>query len=222
MQGIEVIVGGFMSVDGKIAPTNRNGQEFTQFMTPLHKKMLHRIRASVDAVMVGVDTVLADNPELTVRYVDGKNPLRVVLDSKAQTPLTAKISDTSQVPTLIATTKHAPKEKIRALKNRSIDIFTSNSEEETVNLKELMEILKKRGIKRILVEGGAEVRWSFFESNLVDELFVWIMPYVWGGRDAPTLVDGSGFLRAEEAKKLKLKSMEQVEGLIVLWFSVEP
>ncbi|WP_343379589.1 2,5-diamino-6-(ribosylamino)-4(3H)-pyrimidinone 5'-phosphate reductase [Candidatus Bathycorpusculum sp.] len=213
------MVGGFMSIDGKIAPANRNGKEFTQFMTPLHKKMLHSIRASVDAVIVGINTVLADDPSLTVRDVEGKNPLRVILDNKAQTPLTAKIADTSQAPTLIATTNQASKEKIILLKNKNIDVFVSNSE--TGNLQELIETLKNRGVKRILVEGGAEVRWSFFESNLVDKLFVWIMPFVWGGRDAPTLVDGQGFLRAQDTKKLKVHSIEQVEGLMVIWFSVE-
>jgi 5-amino-6-(5-phosphoribosylamino)uracil reductase len=219
MQGVEVIVGGFMSVDGKIAPANRNGQEFMQFMTPLHKKMLHSIRASVDAVVVGVETVLADDPTLTVRDVEGKNPLRVVLDSRAQTPLTAKITDTHQASTLIATTRQASKEKTQALKNKNIDVLISKSEK-TVNLQELIEALKNRGVRRVLVEGGAEVRWSFFEANLVDELFVWIMPYIWGGKEAPTLVGGQGFLEAQEAKKLKLKSIEQVEGLTVLWFSV--
>ncbi|MCL2475643.1 2,5-diamino-6-(ribosylamino)-4(3H)-pyrimidinone 5'-phosphate reductase [Candidatus Bathycorpusculum sp.] len=220
MQGVEVIVGGFMSIDGKIAPANRNGQEFTQLMTPLHKKMLHSIRASVDAVVVGVGTVLADDPTLTVRDVEGKNPLRVVLDSKAQTPLTAKIANTNQASTLIATTTQASKEKIKALKNKNIEVFISNSEK-TVNLQELVEALKSRGVRKVLVEGGAEVRWSFFEANLVDELFVWIMPYVWGGKEAPTLVDGQGFLGAQEAKKLKLKSTEHIEGLTVLWFTVQ-
>jgi len=220
MLGVEVIVGGFMSVDGKIAPADRNGKEFTQFMMPRHKKMLHRIRASVDAIVVGVGTVLADDPTLTVRAVEGKNPLRVVLDSKAQTPLTAKIADTDQASTLIVTTRQASKEKIQALRNKGIDVFISSSEK-AVNLRELIEALKNRGIRRVLVEGGAEVRWSFFESNLVDELFVWIMPYVWGGRDAPTLVGGQGFLGTQEAKKLELKNMEHIEGLLILWFAVQ-
>jgi 2,5-diamino-6-hydroxy-4-(5-phosphoribosylamino)pyrimidine 1'-reductase len=220
MRDMQVTVGGFMSVDGKIAPADRNGKEFTQFMTPTHRRMLHSLRASVDAVIVGVDTVLADDPALTVREAQGKSPLRIVLDSKARTPLTAKILDTKEAPTLIAVTKKATKEKITSLGNRKVDVFIS-SDEDAVNLQELMEALKKRGVKKVLVEGGAEVRWSFFRENLVDELFVWIMPTVWGGSDAPTLVGGSGFLRAEDAKKLKSKSVEQVEGLLVLWFSVE-
>jgi 2,5-diamino-6-hydroxy-4-(5-phosphoribosylamino)pyrimidine 1'-reductase len=220
MQDIEVIVGGFMSVDGKIAPANRNGKEFTQFMTPTHKKMLHSIRASVDAVIVGVDTVIADDPSLTVREVEGKNPLRIVLDSHARTPQTAKILETSQASTMIAVSKNAPKEKIISLKNRKVEVFTSSTQQ-TVNLHELMLSLKSRGIKKVLVEGGAEVRWSFFNENLADSLFVWIMPYIWGGKEAPTLVGGPGFLRAEDTRKLKLTSIEQAEGLLVLWYSVE-
>ncbi len=218
MQGIEVIVGGFMSVDGKIAPANRNGKEFTQFMTPQHTKKLHKIRAEVDAVIVGVDTVLADNPSLTVREASGKNPLRVVLDSKARTPTDAKILDT-QAPTLVAVSKNASKEKIAALKGKNVEVFISSSER-SVNLQELMKALKDHGIKRVLVEGGGEVRWSFFEQKLVDELFVWIMPTIWGGKDAPTLVEGEGFLKADQAVHLKLKSTENVGDILVLWFTV--
>ncbi len=73
----------------------------------------------------------------------------------------------------------------------------------------------------MLVEGGAEVRWSFFKEDLADELFVWIMPYIWGGKEAPSLVGGAGFLKADDAKKLKLTSEERIEELIILWFKVE-
>lgn len=219
LREVQVTVGGFMSIDGKIAPANRNGKEFTQFMKPTHLKILHSIRASVDAIVVGVDTVLADDPSLTLREAEGKKPLRVVLDSKARTPISAKILDTKQAPTLIAVTQNALKEKITILERKNVEVFTSSSNK-SVNLQELMTALQNRGIKKVLVEGGAEVRWSFFEQNLVDELFVWVMPYVWGGKDSPTLVGGTGFLSAKEAKKLALKSVEQVEGLLVLWYSV--
>ncbi len=208
-----------MSVDGKIAPANRNGKEFTQFMTPEHKKILHKIRSTVDAVIVGVDTVIADDPSLTVREVKGKNPIRIILDSNARTPTDAKILNTQEAPTLIMVSKNAPKEKIAYLQSKKVEVITSR-QEQSVDLQELMEELRNRSVKRVLVEGGAEVRWSFFEKQLVDELFVWIMPYIWGGRDAPTLVGGSGFLKAEEAVKLKLERLEAVGDILVLWFSV--
>jgi 2,5-diamino-6-hydroxy-4-(5-phosphoribosylamino)pyrimidine 1'-reductase len=208
-----------MSVDGKIAPANRNGREFSQYMTPQHERLLHEIRAGVDAIIVGVETVIADNPSLTVRKVEHKNPVRVVLDSQARTPLDSKILNAQEAQTIIAVTKNAPQDKIDSFKRKNVDVlFSSNPQK--VDLTELLADLAKRGVKRVLVEGGGEVRWSFFEQKLVDELFVWVIPAVWGGQNAPTLVEGAGFLKAEDAVNLELESIKQVENLLVLWFTV--
>ena len=219
MKNIKVIVGGFMSVDGKIAPANRIGRIFTKFMTLQHQKILHKIRSRVDAIIVGVDTIIADDPSLTVRAVKGKNPIRVVLDSSARTPLISQILNTEEASTIIAVTQKASKERIEFLESKKVDVIVSSSPER-VDLKELLGELKNRGINEVLVEGGGEVRWGFFKEKLVDEFFVWIMPYVWGGRDAPTLVDGEGFLKAEDAVHLKLKDMKLVNNILILWFSV--
>jgi 2,5-diamino-6-(ribosylamino)-4(3H)-pyrimidinone 5'-phosphate reductase len=218
LKNIKVTVGGFMSIDGKIAPANRIGREFTKFMTPQHQKILHRIRARVDAIIVGVDTIITDDPLLTVRNVKGKNPIRVVLDSSARTPLTSRIFNTEAL-TIIAVTQKAPKERIESLRNKKAEVILSSSTGR-VDLRELIVELRNRGVNKVLIEGGGEVRWSFFKENLVDELFVWMMPYVWGGRDAPTLVDGEGFLKVEDAVSLKLKDMKLVNNIIILWFSV--
>ena len=220
MRDVHVIVGGFMSLDGKTAPADRKGREFSKYMTPEHERLLHEIRADVDAIIVGVETVIADNPSLTVRNVQGKNPLRVVLDSHARTPLDSKILNTQEAPTLIALARDAPKEKTDLLKTRNVEFFVSSAQEK-VDLNELIAELASRGVKRVLVEGGGEVRWSFFEQKLVDELFVWFMPTVWGGRNAPTLVEGVGFLRAEDAVGLELESIKQVGDFLVLWFTVK-
>jgi 2,5-diamino-6-hydroxy-4-(5-phosphoribosylamino)pyrimidine 1'-reductase len=219
MRGIHVIVGGFMSLDGKIAPANRVGREFSKYMTPEHERLLFEIRAGVDAIIVGVDTVIADNPSLTLRSIQGKNPLRVVLDSHARTPLDSKILNTQEAPTLIAVAKDAPKDKTDLLKTRNVDIMVSSTIEK-VDLNHVIVELINRGVKRVLVEGGGEVRWSFFEQKLVDEVFVWVMPTIWGGRNAPTLVEGEGFLRAEDAVNLELESIKQAEDFLVLWFTV--
>jgi len=220
---VHVIEGGFMSIDGKIAPANRNGREFSQYMEPVHERVLHGVRAGVDAIIVGVNTVIADDPSLTVRSVEGKNPLRVVIDSQARTPLDSKVLNTNngEVKTLIAVTKNAPKNKIDLFKNKNVDIMYSSSTEK-VDLNELLSELSARyGVKRVLVEGGGELRWSFFEQKLVDELFVWIMPTIWGGRDAPTLVEGSGFLKTQDAIHLEFKSVTPVEDILILWFNVK-
>lgn len=96
----------------------------------------------------------------------------------------------------------------------------TTSSHERVDLKELLSELEKRGVKKMLVEGGGEVRWSFFKEKLADELFVWIMPYVWGGKSAPTLVEGTGFTASSDAVALKLERTDCVDGLLILWYSV--
>ena len=219
MKGLKVTVGGFMSVDGKIAPANRVGREFTKFMTPKHQRLLHRIRSKVDAVVVGVDTVVADDPSLTVREVKGRNPVRVVLDSHARTPLTSRILNVDEAATIVAVSSKAEECRINSLRNKKVEVIVTSSSEK-VDLVELMMELRKRGIRTVLVEGGGEVRWSFLKEKLADELFVWIMPYVWGGKDAPTLVGGEGFLRAEDALPLKPRSLRIVDNILILRFSV--
>ncbi|MGP8070332.1 MAG: 2,5-diamino-6-(ribosylamino)-4(3H)-pyrimidinone 5'-phosphate reductase [Candidatus Bathyarchaeia archaeon] len=217
MDNIRVTVGGLMSVDGKIAPADRVGRKFSRFMTRRHQRMLHTIRSKVDAIVVGVNTVIADNPSLTVREVKGKNPLRVVLDSNARTPLESKILD-RDASTVIAVTKHAPEGRVELLR-RKVEVLVLGGSQR-VDLKELLGELKKRGIHSVLVEGGGEVRWGFFKEGLVDELFVWVVPYIWGGRDAPTLVDGEGFLQEANAIPLKLKSTKVVDKTLILAFRV--
>ena len=217
MKRIKVTVGGFMSVDGKIAPADRQGRKFFKFMTPLHRKMLHRIRSRVDAVVVGVDTVIADNPSLTVREVKGKSPIRVVLDSNARTPLDSKILN-REAPTIVVVTKNAPKSRVALLENKATVLMMRRPGR--VDPKVLLRELRNRGVHRVLVEGGGETRWSFFKANLVDDFFVWITPHVWGGRNSPTLVDGPGFLHEDEAVPLKLARTRLVDNILILSFHV--
>ena len=207
-----------MSVDGKIAPADHVGRRFFKFMTPRHQRMLHKIRSNVDAIVVGVDTVLMDNPSLTVRNVHGKNPLRVVLDSNARTPLNSKVTDAA-APTIIAVTRKASRKKIELLRKKT-EVLVLKSESGRVDLKALLGELRHRRVRRVLVEGGGETRWSFFKEGLVDDFFVWITPHIWGGRDSPTLVDGAGFLYEEDAVRLKLKSRKVVDNLLILSFRV--
>jgi 2,5-diamino-6-(ribosylamino)-4(3H)-pyrimidinone 5'-phosphate reductase len=214
---MRVTVGGLMSIDGKIAPADRVGRKFFTFMTTRHQKMLHRIRATNDAIIVGVETVIADNPSLTVRNVKGKNPLRVVLDSNARTPIDSKITDRA-APTIIAVTKNAPKGRVELLRKKTQVLVQRRSGR--VDLSGLLRELRKRGVRRVLVEGGGETRWGFFREGLVDDFFVWITPHVWGGRNAPTLVDGEGFLDTHSSVPLQLKSTRVVDNLLILSFRV--
>jgi len=206
-----------MSVDGKTAPSDRVGRRFFKFMTPRHRRILHRMRSNVDAIIVGVDTVIADDPSLTVREVKGKNPLRIVLDSNARTPLDSKILG-KDAPTIIAVTGNASKRRIELLRRKAEVLVLTRSRR--VDLRKLLAELKRRAVRTVLVEGGGETRWSFFKERLVDDFFVWIMPYVWGGRVAPTLVEGAGFLHEADAIPLELRDRRVVDGILVLSFRV--
>ena len=216
LKGIKVIVGGFMSVDGKIAPVNRVGRTFTKFMTTRHHRMLHKIRSQVDAVIVGIETVIADDPSLTVREVKGKNPIRIVLDSNARTPVDSKVL-TGNAATIIAVSRNAPKDRVEVLSEKAKIVESGQSR---VDIKELLRELRNCGVKTVLVEGGGETRWSFFKERVVDDFFVWVMPYVWGGRDAPTMVGGEGFVEPKDAVSLRLRDMRIVDKILILSFSV--
>ena len=206
-----------MSIDGKTAPKNRKGVLFTKFMSEELYRRLHRLRSEVDAILVGVGTALEDDPQLTVRAVKGKNPIRIVLDSKARIPLGSRVLNVKEAPTIIAVSEAAPKDKVEAL--RSIGVAVIQSGEKKVDIKILLQELYERGVRKLLVEGGAEVRWSFFNERLVDELFVWIIPAIWGGLQAPTLVGGEGYVSPEEVALLELKRIEQVREILVLTYA---
>lgn len=216
-----VIVGGYMSLDGKTAPSDRDGTKFTPYLSRNLGKDLHRIRAGVDAVVIGIGTVLSydytKTPRLTVRLVKGKNPLRVVLDSRCRMPLDAAILDTSEAPTLVAVTDAAPRSRVAALQRMGVEVVRCGKGQ--VDVGRLLGVLARRGVKRVLVEGGGEVRFSFLKERLVDEFFVWVMPSVWGGRSSPTLVDGPGFTTGDEAFHMDLKRIHRKDGLIIMEFT---
>jgi 2,5-diamino-6-(ribosylamino)-4(3H)-pyrimidinone 5'-phosphate reductase len=207
-----------MSLDGKIAPRNRQGRLFIPSMSRRMQERLHLLRSGVDCILVGVETVLADDPRLTARGVEGESPLRVVLDSRARTPLNAAVLDVKAAPTIIAVSRSAQAEDVERLRGR-VEVVECGDVK--VDVKELLEKLYSRGVRRLLVEGGGEVRWSFLRERVVDELFVWVMQKVWGGRDAPTLVEGEGFITPDEAVELELKKVEVVENIIVMNFMVK-
>jgi 2,5-diamino-6-hydroxy-4-(5-phosphoribosylamino)pyrimidine 1'-reductase len=210
-----VIVGGFMSVDGKTAPASGKGRLFMPMMSGELVRRLHLLRSSVDAVLVGVSTVLEDDPKLTVREVQGKNPIRIVLDSNAATPLDSKVLDVGEAPTIVAVCESADAGRVGRLVGKGVEVIRCKCDGR-IDLKYLLDELYRRGVRRMLVEGGSEVRWSFIKMRLVDEFFVWVAPYIWGGRGAPTMVGGEGFQDIGCAFNLKLKNLEVVDGTVIL------
>ena len=175
--------------------------------------------------MVGVGTVLADDPGLRVKSPDlisarpcsGKteSPLRVVADSLARTPPEARVLGPG---CLLAVSQSAPVARLAKLSDRC-EIITCG--QERVSLPELMSELFHRGIKRLMVEGGATLNWSLIECGLVDELYVYLGAMIIGGTNAPTLVDGAGF--PSDFPKLKLISVQRIDdGLLLKWGLKKP
>lgn len=212
-----VLINSAMSADGKISSFLRRQVRISGSDDLLR---VDRLRAESDAVMVGVETVIADDPKLRVksevlrswRLERGmpENPLRIVADSRARTPLDAEVLGTGCI---IAVSRSAPTERINEL-SRRCEIAVCG--EDRVDLRKLLEILYQRGVRRLMVEGGGTLNWSLIEQGLVDEICVFVGPIVIGGRDAPTLVDGIGF--TENFQRLELESSEHIDdGLLIKW-----
>jgi 2,5-diamino-6-(ribosylamino)-4(3H)-pyrimidinone 5'-phosphate reductase len=224
---LKIIINGAMTVDGKIATAGGD----SKISSKEDLVRVHKLRASVDAIVVGISTILADDPLLTVRLVRGKNPARVIVDSRGRIPIDSQIMRTaSKIKTIVAVTDQAPGEKIRKLEEMGAQVLVvsegkrgmSAAVPHGVNLKELFRSLEKIGLNRILVEGGGELNWSILRLGLVDELVVTVAPKIAGGRLATTLVEGDGFDEIMQGIRLHLKRVEQKKktGELVLHYKL--
>jgi 2,5-diamino-6-(ribosylamino)-4(3H)-pyrimidinone 5'-phosphate reductase len=201
-----VILNAAMTLDGKIAThtgsSNISGEE--------DLKRVHEIRKDCDAIMVGIGTVLADDPRLTVHKIDAKpedNPVRVVVDSKLKTPVDARITNEDAVTIIAGANEYKDEfyksEKYDVFKKRGVKFFFSG--DKRVDLKALMNYLHEEGIEKLMLEGGATLNFSMIRDNLIDELKICIAPMIVGGKDSKTFFDGEGFDYMKEAIPLKLE-----------------
>ena len=208
---IHVILSAAISIDGKIS-TRANDSKLS---SKEDKIRLHKLRSKVDAILIGKNTLLQDNPLLTVRHTKGKNPIRIILDSKGTIPISSKIIKTSnKIPTIIVVSKKITDTNLLKLKKLPIEIIVAG--ENSVNLKLLMKKLSTKNIKTILVEGGGTVNWEFIKNNIFNELIVTLSPYLIGGTDATSFVEGKGFAKIINSPKLKLKSIKRLKNYLVL------
>ena len=205
-----VILKSAISLDGKIATASGESQWITSEASRLKG---HEVRAQVDAILVGVGTVLQDNPSLTVRLPERQNedPIRVVIDSRGRTPLGAKVfNPDSNAGTLIAVTENASLEKIEALKSAGADVLIIDEEEGRVCLKALMQELGRKEITSVLIEGGGEINAAALQAGIVDKLMFFIAPKLIGGKDAPGSIGGVGIARLAEAFELRDVKIAQI------------
>lgn len=180
-----VTVKAAMSLDGKIATRTGESKWITGDKARAYAM---RLRQGADAIVVGVNTVITDDPSLTVREIPNAktNLRRIILDSQARTPLTSKaVSDEFAPLTTIVVSRKAPKERVKALTKR-VDVWAVN------NLKSLLRKLGSENVTHLLVEGGGQVNASFFERHLANRIAFFYAPKVIGGRDAVKAVAGKG------------------------------
>ena len=215
---MQVLINAAMTIDGKIA-TNLGDSKIS---SKQDLRRLHRLRSSVDAVIIGISTVIADNPRLTVRLVKrhGTTPVRIIVDSIGRIPLDSKIlKSASKINTIVAVTKRASDERVDKIKSAGAIVIVAGTK--TVDLKELFFILKKMGFNKILVEGGGELNWSILQLGIVNELMVTVAPRIVGGRTATTLVEGDGYDRISDGIKMELiKMSRQNNGEVVLYYKL--
>ena len=209
-----VILNAGMTLDGKIATRARD----TKISCYEDLIRVHILRSKVDAVMVGINTVLNDDPRLTVHKIKSKRqPVRIVIDSKARTPLNSRVLN-NESKTIIAVSEIADKGRIEALRRKGAEVIICGKEK--VDLVKLMEILYEKGIRKILLEGGGTLNWSMLKNGLVDEVIVAIAPVIVGGKSAVTLVDGEGFDYVDQGVKLRLKRYYLLGEDIILEYEV--
>ncbi len=200
-----------MSADGKIALRTRRQ---TRISNDADKRRVHRLRNSSDAILVGVETVLSDDPKLLVseKYVrNPKRPIRIVLDSTGRTPKDALVLD-GKAPTIIVTNEKTTKTFPNA------DTIRCGRKE--VDLKELLPKLEARGIRKLLVEGGSKVIWSFLEARLADEVDIFVGSMAIGGDSAPTPAGGEGAPDERSIVALRLIRASALDGGVLLRYEV--
>ena len=191
------------TLDGKIAAKDGSSRWISSI---LGRKFAHRLRAENDAVLVGIGTVLRDDPSLTVRLARGRNPIRVIVDASLRIPYSSKIvKEANRAKTIIFAAKKAPAQKIKKLQKKGIEVLIlKKGKESALHMAEVISELYGKGVKKILVEGGKGVITSFLKERLADEIIAVISPKILGeGRES---VGDLCISNIKKALKLKLKN----------------
>ncbi len=192
-----------MTLDGKIATRTGDSKWITNEDS---RKYVHQIRHKASGIMVGIGTVLVDNPSLTTRLEGkmGKDAVRIIVDTRARIPLKAKVLNlSSQAKTIIATTDKSDKNKRKALEVQGAEILITPFKNNKVDLDYLMKKLGEKGIDSILLEGGSTLNYSALQQDIVDKIIYFISPKIVGGKSAITSVGGEGKKHIEDALRIK-------------------
>lgn len=203
-----------MSLDGKIATHTGDSRWITSEES---RAYAHTIRGQVDGILVGINTVLRDDPLLTCRLEGGKNPKRIIIDSNASLPLNSRLLNTvNESEILVAVNKSAPQDRIARLEQRGCKIIQTKGMHGSVDLNDLFQRLGEMKLTNILVEGGSRVITSMMEGHLVDKVIVFIAPIIIGGEGAKSPVLGKGVDKVSEGMKIREISVQRFSHDVVI------
>jgi|TARA_B100000959_G_C14739925_1_gene524617 2,5-diamino-6-(ribosylamino)-4(3H)-pyrimidinone 5'-phosphate reductase len=207
----EVILNCAASADGKISLPNRKQMAISN---EKDFERVHKLRSECDAIIVGIGTIIEDNPFLTVRNNSGAKPIRVILDTSCRIPIDSNVLN-GESETIIAVGNKSGKNNLE-----TAEIIECG--ENMIDLTKLLNILRERGVKRVLVEGGETVMWSFLKEKLFDEHNVFFSSIIIGGTGTPTIAGGKGFQNEKSILNLKLVSVEQLgNGILAKYIKKE-
>lgn len=196
-----------MTLDGKLATHTGHSKWITGEQS---RHAVHLLRDEVDAILVGIGTVLADNPSLTTRLPEGggKNPVRIILDSELRIPLDAHVTQVSEAKTIIVTHENASIEKMTFLRETGIEFIRVPKTDAGLDLEILMDELYKQGITDVLLEGGSEVNASFLRAGLIDKYLIYVAPKLLGGRNSLTPFTGNDVATMDEALDVTISHVD--------------
>ena len=211
----KIILSAAVTLDGKIGQKNKK----IVLSSKSDKIRVHKLRSKFDAILVGKNTIEQDDPLLTVRYVKGKNPTRIILDSHGTIKNSSQIIKTCKnVSTIIVTSELASKLNLNRLKKLPLIVIVCGKEQ--VNITKLVKILYKKGIKNILLEGGGTLNYSFLKKNLIDEMIITLTPYVLGSKNTINLFEGISFISSKVKLPIKLKNVQKNTNEVILNYKI--
>ena len=221
-----IIISAAMSADGKISTTNRVQ---TKISTDNDLSRVTHLRYECDAIMVGIGTILSDNPSLRLkdpslvsqRISEGRDsqPMRIVIDSHCKIPIDSDIFQKGTGKCIVFVSESAPRNNIELISSKSTVMTCGHNK---VDLSQALSILWDMGVKKLMIEGGATLLWSITSQKLFDEIRIFIGSCIIGGSTAPTLVDGTGFTNSDEFVQLKLSKIDKIDdGVLLTWIKKE-
>ncbi|MEN2257247.1 bifunctional diaminohydroxyphosphoribosylaminopyrimidine deaminase/5-amino-6-(5-phosphoribosylamino)uracil reductase RibD [Paraclostridium benzoelyticum] len=203
-----------MSLDGKISTTTGQSKWIS---CDESRRYVHKLRSQVMSILVGINTVIKDNPMLDCRLENGKNPIRIIVDTTLKIPIDSKIvSSSKSIRTIVVTTKNANRNVMKLLEDKGVEILTVNLKNNLVDLKEMINKLGELNIDSILIEGGSSLNFSAINENIVDKIQVYVAPIILGGESSKTPIGGQGVDDIKEAFKLHRLEYKQVGSDILI------